>query len=43
MKLISQNDTFTRSTTRCAGADVTGRAMPGTDLSIAGGIAAAMA
>jgi hypothetical protein len=43
MKLITnQNDTFTGSATRCAGADVTGPIM-GIDLSIAGGIAAAMA
>lgn len=43
MKLIpNQNDTFTGSTTRCAGADVTGPFM-GIDLSIAGDIAAAMA
>jgi hypothetical protein len=38
-----QNDTFTGSTARCAGADVTGPAMPGTDLSITGGSAAAIA
>ena len=43
MKLIqNQNDTFAGSTTRCAAAHVTGPVM-GTDLSLAGGNAAAMA
>jgi hypothetical protein len=43
MKLITnQFDTFTGSTARCAGADVMGPLM-GTDLSITGALAAAMA
>ena len=40
---IDQNDAFTGCTARFAGADVAGPAMPGTDLSSARGLAAAMA